>query len=550
MEKSTKPAWISLPISAMRKADGIALAAVLALAVILRTLFYTGFFGSDEVTYVETAVKIASGDWRASNYIGATRYGMNLPVALSIYLFGLSETSANLWPFLCSIGEVAIIFSIARWLWSTRVAILSAGLLALLPLHVHFAGRMMADSPLAFFLSLSVALLLYASHSRRPIAFIVAGLAWGGVFWVKESVALLYSPVFLFLAVYLNRFDTRWFWMFAGMIVAVLANCTLMYFVSGNPMHLIAAMKSSIATFVGMTTVETSPWYYFHYLFMDVRHTLLLGFLALGGIILYFHRVVRNGRASISTQFVVLWVLLIVGMFSFAIVSFSPVKFVMKQTNYMLIFIGPMSLLAGWFMASLPKRLFMAVFVLTTTGSLVLIALEQQAITVFTANSKAAYVFLTSNPNAILVGTSNNQRAINFFSIMEDHRALSNQAVSFGELATNDESHTPIKMLSKAYGKDIFTVLDLQNIEWSGHMRGGTAIRRLSDVPKCWESIGTLIPAALGSGRIIVKAFEAMGVLLPDSLSPRYMSVLKPVSSPSPAYIFRTDYSCLAKTIF
>jgi hypothetical protein len=78
--------------------------------------FLHRLFGSDAVAYVQTAYNIASGDWRSSDYIGATRYGMNLPMALSIYLAGLSQSSANLWPFLTSIGAVVIIFSIAHCL--------------------------------------------------------------------------------------------------------------------------------------------------------------------------------------------------------------------------------------------------------------------------------------------------------------------------------------------------------------------------------------------------------------------------------------------------
>ena len=146
MRTTEQKTGTTVPLIAMAREDWLALTGVVILALALRVLFYTGFFGSDEVTYVETAANIAVGDWRASSYIGATRYGMNLPVAMFIYLFGLSEASANLWSILCSVGEVAIVFIIARWLWSTRVAVVSALLLALLPLHVHFAGRMMAGN--------------------------------------------------------------------------------------------------------------------------------------------------------------------------------------------------------------------------------------------------------------------------------------------------------------------------------------------------------------------------------------------------------------------
>lgn len=545
MKSTAQQTRVPLPLSAMQRADWYMLAAVLSLAAALRILFYTGFFGSDEVIYVETAVNIASGDWRASNYIGATRYGMNLPVALAIYLFGLSEASANLWPFLCSVGEVATVFVVARWLWSTRVAIVSAGLLALLPLHVHFAGRMMADAPLAFFLSLSVALLLRATHSRYSLTFFAAGLAWGGVFWVKESVGLLYLPVFLFLSAYLNRFNARWLWLFAGMGMAVGANCGLMYFVAGNPMHVFAVMKKAVIKISGMT-LETSPWFYLRYLFLDIKHTFLLGFLAIAGVALYVKYFIYDEKPPHNPQFVVLWVILLVGMFSFAVVSFTPVKLVMKQTNYMLIFAGPLTLLAGWFLASLPRRAFLVLSGLVVCGSVVLAALEQQAITVFTANSKAVYVFLRDHPTAYLIGTTNNQRAVNFFSMMENHWELRERILAFSEMPSVSSASSAVNLKTKAAGRDVFAVLDLQTADWG---EKPSAIRRLSDVPKCWMSMGKLAPAALGNGRWISKGLVAAVALLPESQQQRFMSILQPVSTPAPAYLFRVDSACLTETV-
>ena len=532
-----------MPLTALVPADWYALAGVLILAVALRVLFYTGFFGSDEVTYVETAANIAAGDWRASNYIGATRYGMNLPIALLIYLFGLSEASANLWPFLCSVGEVALVFLIARWLWNTRVAVVSAVLLALLPLHVHFAGRLMADPPLAFFLTLSVALLLRAACSRSWLTFLAAGLAWGGVFWVKESVAFLYAPVFLLLGIYLNRMNSRLLWLIAGMGLAVVANCALMYFVADNPMHVFAVMKKAVVKIAGIATLTESPWFYLRYLFMDIRHTFLLGFLALAGAILYANGFLKDMRMDRGTQFVVLWVFLLVGMFSFAVVSFSPVRLVMKQTNYMLIFVGPMALLAGWFLAALPMRVFVTLGGLTVTGSLVLAALEQQSIAVFTANSRAAYAFLRDQPDTFLVGTTNNERAINFYSLMEDRLELRDQMMSLSEMAALDLANSPVKVAYSSAGKRVFAMIDLQNIDWGNKLSG---IRLLTDVPKCWTPMGILAPAPLGSGSWVANGLTAAGHVLPANLQQRYASALQPVTVPKPAHLFQVNRSCLA----
>ena len=533
--------WNVPTISPVQSPDWLNLAIVLAIATAMRVLFYSGFFGSDEVTYIETAANIASGDWRASNYIGATRYGMNLPVALVIYLFGLSEFTANLWPFLCSVGEVATVYLIARWLWGTRTAGICAGLLALLPLHVMFAGRMMADPPLAFFLTLSVALLLRAAQVKTWTAFLATGLAWGGVFWVKESVAILYTPVFLILAFYLNRITARWLWLFSGMAIAVVANCALMYLVAGNPLHIFAVIKAGLGGYSGWVA-KTSPWYYFNYLFLDIRHTFLLGFLAVGGMFLYALSSLRTRQTSTGAQFVVLWVLLMVGMFSFAIVSVSPVKLIMKQTNYMLIFCGPLALLAGWFLSELPRKVLVPLGTVVALGSVVLAAFEQQAIAVFTANSRAVHVFLRDHPNAFLVGTTNNQRAVNFYSMMENKRELRSRVITFAELATAQSAGDAGNLAGRIASRDVHGIFDLQTIDW-GYKPGG--IRKLADIPKCWVTEAPMIPAALGSGSWVVKGMLTFVKLAPESVQKKLLEAVQPIASPLPAYQYRIEPACL-----
>lgn len=507
----------------------------------LRILFHTGFFGSDEVTYIEASSKLASGDWSASSYIGSTRYGMNLPVALCIYLFGLSEASTNLWPFVCSVGEVVVVYAIARWLWTTRVAVLSAGLLAILPLHVHFAGRMMADPPLAFFLTLSVALILRAANSRSALLYLLAGLAWGGIFWVKESVAILYLPVFLFLTVFRCRLTGPWPWVIVGIVTSVIANCLLMFFVAGDPLHLFNVIGKGIGKYSEIV-VETSPWYYLYYLFADIRHTFLLGLLALAGVIRFAIFWLRARQTDPNTLFAVLWMLLLVGLFSFAVVSFSPVKFVMKQTNYMLIFFGPLSLVVGWYLASLPRRIFLPLGTLILAGSVALAALQQQSITVFTANSKAAYSFLRDRPSAFLIASTNNERAVYFYSMLDGRLELRDRVMSLTELAGSGQAGSLATLKSRTAGKEVFGLLDLQNVSW-GIKRSG--IQRLKDVPSCWRSIGVLEPASLGQGRWVSMALVATVNLLPESVSERLAPALRSVSVPAPAHLFQIDAPCL-----
>ena len=525
--------------SAWQSRDWLALLSVVALAALMRWLFFTGFFGSDEVTYIDTARKIASGDWTASGYIGATRYGMNLPVALSIGLFGLSEFSANLWPYLCSLGEVVLVFLIVNALFGLRAAVLGSLLLALLPLHVHLAGRIMADPPLGFFLTLSVGLILFARSNGRWWSYLLAGLAWGGVFWVKEVVAVLYLPVFLAILLFVDR---RWqgvMWALAGAALAVAANCALMWMVAGDPMHLVSVLRRSLGRFATKTP-ETSPWFYFKYLFLDIRHTLALGFLVAAGLFCFLRS--AAARADARAQFLVVWVLLMVGMFSFAIVSFSPIKLVSKQTNYMVIFFAPLAALSGWYLASLKDRILMPLLLAIGAGSFVLAALEQQAITAFTANSRAAYEFLRDKPNALLFGSTNNYRAVLYRSMMEGRSDVAGRAFDLGQ-ANDAVLDRELKVPANVEAWKRYAVLDLENIHW-GSDPG--PIRRLADVPPCWQADGALTPADKGRGEVVVAALKGIGEMLPGAIAGPYSRALKPVSGPATAHVFQVSPDCLA----
>jgi len=530
-------------LTPLRAADWQLLMLVILIAVALRLFFYTGFFGSDEVTYIDTASNIVNGDWSVSDYVGAIRYGMNLPVAFFLYFFELTEASANAWPLICSVGEVVLVYIIARWLWGTRAALISAGILTLLPIHIHFAGRIMADPPLAFFITLSVALLLRVSFSKSSLVSVAAGLSWGCVFWVKESVSFLYAPIFLLLLFYLTGFSGLrvWLWTIFGMILALVANGLFMYFIAANPMHVFLVMKTAVGNLWDADYLIRSPWFYFQYLFLDIRHTFLLGLLVLLSTIFYFRNIDDGTNEALGFRFIFVWMILLLGVFTFAVVSFSPVKLVMKQTNYMLIFVAPMALLAGWWLASLNRRIVVPLVVLLVCGSLVLAALEQQAVKVFTANSRAAYVFLKEQPNVFLLGSANNLRAVSFYAFIESRPDVAERMTSLGNIGALSSDAPPSLVATRAHGKDVMALIDPQNISWG--LRG-SAIKSVADVPACWPARGTLAPGPLGTGHWVVQGLLSVGKVLPINMQQKYTAALQPVSTVAPGLLFTVDMAC------
>ena len=163
--------------SSWEASDWLALTSIVALAVLVRAVFFTGFYGSDEVTYTLAGVEIANGIWKLGDCVGSLRYGVNIPVGVFIKLFGPGEIPAGAWSFLCSVGEVVLVFIVAHSIWGRKAAVLSALVIATLPLHVHLAGRLMGDSPLAFFIALSFVLFLFAESRQSTGLYLASGLA-------------------------------------------------------------------------------------------------------------------------------------------------------------------------------------------------------------------------------------------------------------------------------------------------------------------------------------------------------------------------------------
>ena len=278
-----------LPVVRWRAPEWTCLAVLVLLGTALRAAFFTGFLGTDEVIYTEAAYGVVTGEWPRSTYIGALRYGINIPVAMFMMVFGTNEIAANLWSFVTSIGEVALVYALGTMLWGLRAGFLAGLVLALLPLHVHYAGRLMADAPLTFFMTLSVLLFLRGQRSEKNLWFLAAGLAAGAVFWIKQPV-IVYLAIFGLFALASRRWEARWLWMVVGVSIMFAINLLLIWAVTGDVWHLSKVARAGVDRFVEGGTEITSPVYYLRYLFLDIRHTWLLAFLALGGAFFYSAR--------------------------------------------------------------------------------------------------------------------------------------------------------------------------------------------------------------------------------------------------------------------
>jgi 4-amino-4-deoxy-L-arabinose transferase-like glycosyltransferase len=187
------------------------LALVLVVAAVLRfwSLGYGIPFaiGVDEpeiMVRVVTMLKTGSFNPHFFDYPGLTFY-LQVPVAIARFLLGailgrwqsLDQVDAGdfyLWAraltALFGTGTVFLTYQIGMR-WGARHALLGAGLLAVLPMHVRESHFVLADVPATFFATLTLLLSMVAHEKGTAKAFLWAGVAAGLTIASKYNAGLI-----------------------------------------------------------------------------------------------------------------------------------------------------------------------------------------------------------------------------------------------------------------------------------------------------------------------------------------------------------------------
>lgn len=508
------------------------LIAIVAIALAIRLVFFNGFFGSDDLTYYKRAVELANGEWLSANYNGALRYGFNLPAAFFVAIFGKSAFAANLWPLICSLAEICLVYIFAASAISVRAGWCAALLLAVTPIHIAVSTRIHADSVVSMFVTLSFVLIYFGATSKRASLLFAAGLAIGGIYWAKELAAVTWFA-FLPMLYLFREYRKGILFVAAGVLSMMALHGVLMYGISNDPFHLVKVVLGALKTnFVEGGQGEDGAFYYFKYLFIDLRHVAFLGILALLSLLGYKRAVLLSPDSRMGMVFAVVWGISLLTVLSLFPVSLSPIRFTMKQSNYLTLFIAPLAVLAGVAVASLSKVWRCAILGISLVCGVVLGGLEQADYRAFTANSKALAEFAALNPRSVVVGSTNNSSMGNLWIKLAHPESTAPPILSFKELAENS---TKIRTRVTS-GEPIFVAFDRQTMHWFAGKFD------LKEPRPCWTLISSLKPSDLGLGNDIAR----VGSTLTTQIKP-LSRVLDSVAQPRKADLYRvsgTDPLC------
>jgi 4-amino-4-deoxy-L-arabinose transferase-like glycosyltransferase len=509
-----------------------AMLVVALAAVFARWLGYTGYFGSDEVTYIAAALKPLDGNWALDDYVGANRIGINLPMTAFAALLGRNEFALALWSLLASVGEVLMVAWLAGRLAGARAALMTGLLLACLPVHVHFAGRIMGDAPLSLFITGAFVLFIEAELRRWSLGFVLAGVLAGLSFLVKPVTLFVFAILFVYPLVE-RRWDWRWCWMALGFLAAMVFNGLAYMALTGNFWYVFDSVRARresgyLAQGVSGGEIESGAGIYLEFLFLKVQHTGLLGFVAaaaLAGLALRSRALAAlDPRAR---RYLVLWACGLIAILSLLPVQFKPLIFVPKQSNYMLLFVAPLCVLGGIWLASLRRAAGWLGAAAALALGLGLSLLHQASVATFTANSWATLERIGRDPAATYHVMSNAYRA-----------------ASFQQLLGRGDLRPRIRSVTDASAKDATTerlfVIDTESLDWDW----SRPFARLEQRPACWQEVERLQGRADGAGPTLAAVARRVALHVPGVPGSAIDRRLQRLVEPRPAIVYRAPAGC------
>jgi hypothetical protein len=502
----------------------------LTFAAVIRAALFSRGLGTDEIVYISQAYHLLDGDFSRGVYLGAIRYGVNAFQALSIALFGNGVLGVGGLFFACSLANVLLGYWFALYLWGRRAAIWTGLTLAVLPIDVLVAGSFNPDPYLGLLISASFVVFYLAEERNRRSLYFLAGLLTGWVFWIKEEV-LVYGLVFVFLAWSGRPWRSGLLWFMVGGFVCIAADLALFWAVYGDAFYQYGIVHKDVGGWLATQPVgDSTPWAYPRYLFVNLYHSGLVGWLALAGGLLMLRRKAEPGR-----RFVLGWAIGLLLVFSVLPVSFSPLTFIRKQANYMEIFVLPLALLAGWFLAQQQRAVALALGGLMVTSGILLSALEQQVVNVVTVNGRAAAAFAEAHAGTPVLGPLTAQRQSMVERLL--HGSLDN---SHDIRPVSDLRLLP---LSDGPANDVvaYLVEDPQMRRWPDARTDSP----LSDnLRRCLVAIGPLDSGDLGHGRSVVRALRNILGVLPEFYGRIALKATDPIWQVAPAQVYAVTRGC------
>jgi len=348
----------------------VILAVCIVVAAVLDFLYFTGFFASDDASYLKAARQIAdvgndlpAYPWRGS--LASTRLGITIPDGIAYWLSAGDVVTIAWFHVLYHLALVGLAYAIGREAWDARTGLIAAALVATSPVLYVFAGAVLPDNATAVWLA--VVLLLLLRVRRRALEgplgareagrrYLVAGLVLGVAYACKETALIMTVPCAAIIVAGAPRLRS-WVWvrdgafLAAGLLVFVLFEAVLLRLITHEWMWRLGGVESSGAVFAErMTTQGTGPFERLVFLADTLRTLMPLTGLALVGAAVAYPFLRRRDVALLAFFW---WPLLYLTIGSTSFSAYRPSSI---QARYYAIVMLPAAVMGAVVLGELLRR--------------------------------------------------------------------------------------------------------------------------------------------------------------------------------------------------
>lgn len=159
-------------------------------------------YNTDEAVYSGTAAAIA-GNAAMAPYFPIFRAHPLLAqftLALIYRVTGVSDVAGRLLSVAFGLLAVFLVYKIGDLLYGQRAGLISALILALMPMHVIVTRQFLLDGPMMAMATLTLYTLARFAKSGNPVWLYATGISMGLVFLAKETGIIMIAAVYAFLA--------------------------------------------------------------------------------------------------------------------------------------------------------------------------------------------------------------------------------------------------------------------------------------------------------------------------------------------------------------
>ncbi|MEW6096775.1 MAG: glycosyltransferase family 39 protein [bacterium] len=366
---------------------------IVLFGLALRLIFFSGYIERDDKHYLAQAYKFSIGDFSPGDSVWTVRLGVIAPTACFFSLFGINKLTAVLFPLLCSIGIIILIYYLGKLLFDGKVGLVASFLLSFFPLDVIFATHLYPDIPISFFITLSIFLFLKGERSEKKIYYLISGI-FLGISYLNRLSGLLIGLFFIFYVLYKRKLKICYCLIPLGFLLILGLELVLYYFQTGNPLFRYQKTYGE-RWCIGKSEFlyRGTNWWIEPLLMLTTNQEFGIFYYFVLPIIVYF-----LFKRNIEVNILLIWLIPVLLYLSYGTVSFSHYLYLRREERYTSMITTPALLILAYFLVKKANKKFYysSLFLLLLT-SIGCVLVDNSRIKDYV--SRQIYAFHKEHPN-------------------------------------------------------------------------------------------------------------------------------------------------------